>query len=151
MSRASCHKCLVWSCSSNPGESSSMSKLKKQVVLCQFCRQGKFGWTKSCKSKSISICVNCADRSEAYLKMTQGSQVENYLIGMLNQLVSQSISPTNKLSNRGATHTLFNQKIHTAQWVFIFNWLLSIGIFYGSLRIFSINFYELFYQMQKDN
>ena len=99
MSRASCHKCLVWSCSNNPGESSStspmMSKLKKQVVLCQFCRQGKFGWTKSCKSKSISICVNCADRSEAYLKMTLGSQVENYLIGMLNQLVSQSISPTN--------------------------------------------------------
>ena len=124
MSRASCNKCLAWSCSSNPGESSSpspmMSKLKKQVVLCQFCRQGKFGWTKSCKSKSISICVNCADRSEAYLKMTQGSQVENYLIGMLNQLVSQSISPNQQLSNWGATHTFFNQKIHTAQWVFFF-------------------------------
>ena len=85
MSRASCHKCLVWSCD----EGGHTGVAKKKVVLCQYCRQGKFGWTKSSKDKTISICVNCVERSKAFFKMSEVSHVQTYVTGMLSQLVSQ--------------------------------------------------------------
>ena len=80
MSRASCQKCLIWSCD-NAGA-------KSKVVFCQYCRQGKFGWVKCSKNRSVSICVNCVDRTKAYVKMSQESHVQTYVKGMLNELVS---------------------------------------------------------------
>ena len=80
MSRASCQNCLIWSCD-NAG-------VKNNVVFCQYCRQGKFGWVKRSKNRSVSICVNCVDRTKAYIKMSQESHVQTYVIGMLNELVS---------------------------------------------------------------
>ena len=89
MSRAACGKCLN-SCL----ESVAGSNPKSQVVLCQFCRQGKFGLVTSCfdektsKSLSISICEHCLQMAQAYKMMTDRSQCKSYVTGMLNELVS---------------------------------------------------------------
>ena len=80
MSRASCQNCLIWS-SDNAGA-------KHKVVHCHYCRQGKYGWVKCSKNRSISICLNCVDRTKAYIKMSQESHVQTYVKGMLNELVS---------------------------------------------------------------
>ena len=94
MSRASCNSCLSWclereSSSSNISASNASSS---RVILCQFCRQGKFGWTKSCQRMSLSICVNCSKMAGAFRQMTDVSQCQNYVTGMLNELVSSKVS-----------------------------------------------------------
>lgn len=82
MSRATCNQCLEWCLSKSSSKPSS-------VILCQYCRQGKFGLTTSCQSMSISICLNCSKMATAFQKMTDASQCRSYVTGMLNELVSE--------------------------------------------------------------
>ena len=86
VARATCNKCLTWCLKIVD----SPAPPKPKVILCQYCRQGKFGFTKTCQTMSISICVNCSKMAQAFQKMTDTSQCRSYVTGMLNELVSKS-------------------------------------------------------------
>ena len=81
MSRASCQKCLKW-CLKNDDSVTS------KVILCSYCRQGKFGFTKKSQNFEISMCISCLKMAQSYHKMTDALQCSSYVTGMLNELVS---------------------------------------------------------------
>ncbi len=60
----------------------AVRKKRRRVVLCSFCREGKFGFDAGDKCK---ICTDCL----ALLEASGGSEEEcfNYVRGMLNELV----------------------------------------------------------------
>ena len=60
--------------------------LKTEVVFCNFCRQGKFGYTLN--SSGASVCVDCNDIFVAYTTLKNRRECFNYVKGMLNELVS---------------------------------------------------------------
>ena len=82
IARATCNKCLTWCLK-------SVDTVRPKVVLCQYCRQGKLGFTKTSQNMSISICVNCSKMALAFQQMTDMSQCRSYVTGMLNELVSK--------------------------------------------------------------
>ena len=82
MSRATCQKCLEW-CLKND-DSNSPGK----VILCGYCRQGKFGFAKKCPDFELSICVQCLKMAQSFHKMTDALQCSSYVTGMLKELVS---------------------------------------------------------------
>ena len=86
MSRATCQTCLE-KCSRFQNQKSEKGK----VILCTYCRQGKFGMTKKLDASGkleISICVQCTKMAQAFYKMTDALQCTSYVTGMLNELVS---------------------------------------------------------------
>lgn len=86
MSRASCTRCLVET-NKDAGEAKRNKKQQLSVVLCHFCRQGKFGYTGA--SSSTSICVNCMETADAYGRLTNRGECDSYVSGMLNELIRQ--------------------------------------------------------------
>lgn len=74
--RNSCQNCLE----------QTLEKCSKsnKVVLCQFCRQGRFGF----ETKVFSICLSCFKLAQAFQKMTDQNSCQKYVQGMLNELVS---------------------------------------------------------------
>jgi hypothetical protein len=69
---------------------SQVNPSHRSVVLCSFCKQGKFGHRSSKSSPSCSICVNCFDLLDAFGRQVlrgNGEECRNYVCGMLNELV----------------------------------------------------------------
>ena len=98
MSRATCQKCLE-KCSRFQNQKSEKGK----VILCTYCRQGKFGMTKKLDGDpklEISICVQCTQMAQAFFKMTDALQCTRYVTGMLNELVSNFLRLLSKVSKR---------------------------------------------------
>ena len=94
LSKTICVSCIT----STVASVSAAMKQKNQrrsVVLCSFCKQGKFGHTLNTagrkSSTSSSVCVNCFDLLDAFrlqLLVDAGRQeCRNYVCGMLNELV----------------------------------------------------------------
>ena len=76
LSRSACNKCILALSATNLA-----TNKQKRVVLCAFCRQGKFGYTKS-------ACEDCSQIVEAFRQLTDKSAYHGYVTGMLNDLVS---------------------------------------------------------------
>ncbi len=78
LSRAGCNSCLV------ALSEKKMATTSKQtaVVICQLCRQGKFGRVNQ------SACEECAQRVRSFRQLTDPAAGRAYVTGMLNDLVS---------------------------------------------------------------
>ena len=95
MARATCQKCL---------HNSVQDRIEKgKVILCTYCRQGKFGVTQKFGNVDISICVQCTKMAQAFYKMTDDGQCTSYVTGMLNELVSILIFSA-KIQNSNLTY-----------------------------------------------
>ena len=91
MSGSSCLSCF-----SGIVEQINKSKKKKKVVLCDFCRQGKYGYKTNLgkNNNATSVCSDCFDRFDAFLTLMNGQECRSYVRGMLNELVRERLKMT---------------------------------------------------------
>lgn len=95
----STHTCLT--CAENTIANVSRAAAKKCVVLCHFCKQGKYGFKgedspltsdgdRVPSSPSGAVCVNCLSILDVFTVSRQKNSREcfNYVQGMLTELVS---------------------------------------------------------------
>ena len=80
LTASTCDDCIL-STAQNIDKKSS----KTQVIFCNFCRQGKYGFG---ILNSASICVDCFDIFDAFKTVKNGMECFSYVRGMLNELVS---------------------------------------------------------------
>ena len=80
LTATTCDDCIL-STAQNIDKNSS----KTQVIFCNFCRQGKYGFG---ILNSASICVDCFDIFDAFKTIKNGMECISYVRGMLNELVS---------------------------------------------------------------
>jgi hypothetical protein len=103
MTRTTCLSCSLTTAKTTLA--SVAAGADKKVILCHFCKQGKFGYgtincnkpgrnRSSCAASdnnnvpSASICVNCLEILDAFSSLTSQAECGNYVRGMLNELVS---------------------------------------------------------------
>jgi len=61
---------------------------KKCIIFCKFCQQGQFGHILDQKMDSSSVCVKCLKVLKTFHELRSGKECNNYVKGMLNELVS---------------------------------------------------------------
>ena len=94
LSKSACDKCLRSTVAKI--ERGGRAKERVVVVLCAFCKQGKFGYDggKGCSS----VCVNCFDLLDSFRRQLPApmmsndgggaaAECRNYVYGILNELV----------------------------------------------------------------
>ena len=99
LSRSACDKCLRSTVAKiERGGGGGRAKGRVVVVLCAFCKQGKFGYEGGGKGCS-SVCVDCFDLLDSFRRQLPAApmmsndgggaaaECRNYVYGILNELV----------------------------------------------------------------